>query len=43
MKKLTLEQKLLLNGSRPDEESHLKIIDPEKLGGEGACLLPDRN
>ena len=30
MKKLTLEQKLFLNGFRPDEESHIRIKDPEK-------------
>ena len=30
MKQLTLEQKLFLNGFRPDTESHLRIIDPAK-------------
>jgi ferredoxin like protein len=30
VKKLTLEQKLYLNGFRPDAESHLKIKDPAK-------------
>jgi ferredoxin like protein len=30
MKALTLEQKLFLNGFRPDTESHLRIIDPAK-------------
>jgi ferredoxin like protein len=30
MKQLTLEQKLFLNGFRPDRESHLRIIDQAK-------------
>jgi len=30
VKQLTLEQKLFLNGFRPDKDSHLRIKDPEK-------------
>ena len=30
MRKLTLEQKLYLNGFHPDRESHLRIKDPAK-------------
>ncbi len=30
MKKLTLEQKLFLNGFRPDEQSHVRVKDPAK-------------
>ncbi len=30
MKKLTLEQKLFLNGFRPDHNAHVKLKDPEK-------------
>ena len=30
MKTLTLEQKLFLNGFRPDKECHVRILDQEK-------------